>query len=107
MNQWYTLNNTWNPNPLWDGPNYYRSLNIGQAGMVLAAHIAGIKSLWNHNAIFDYMDRVYAARTGAGGGDPVGETTIWAVATNGLSQLAYDMWGEFRAEYGSVWTPPV
>jgi hypothetical protein len=107
MSQWRTQNNTYNPYPGWDGADYsqYTGVNIGKAGMVLAAHIAGLKSAWNWDVLFDYVDRVYASRL-SGTTDPYGQSSLWATGTNGLTQLAVDMWAEFRAEYGGVWEAP-
>ena len=53
--------------PSWDGNTWnaaYRcsSTAIGWPGFVLAARIMGANtsSLWNHDAMFDYMDRYMA-----------------------------------------------
>ena len=104
FHQWRMYKNTHNPNPSWGAS--YRNNNIGAAGMVLATLIAGLRDEWDHDAIFDYHDRAYAARSGADGNDPIGEHSMWRVQTNGLTSLTYNMWEEFRQDYPPVWTQP-
>jgi len=51
-------------------------------GLVLAAHIIGAKAYWNHDALFDYMDRYVAIE----GNEPG------------------NSWDMYRASLGGVWT---
>jgi hypothetical protein len=75
----------------------YRRAGTANAwgGFVLAAHIMGAKNLWNHDALFDYMDRymqVEKESTGVG---------HW---TRQWSRFLERMWDAYRADYGPVWT---
>lgn len=87
-------------NPNWDGLNwdapYRQSCTANSwAGFVLAAHIMGVKERWNHNALFDYMDRYMKVQeevVGAG---------HW---TRQQSKFIENMWDAYRPEYGPVWT---
>lgn len=63
------------------------ALPIG--GHVLTAHIMNLKKLWNHNALFDYMDRWMQIRTAGNKQD---------------SRFVEEMWDTYRADYGTVWT---
>ena len=79
----------------WDAS--YRQAGTANAwgGFVLAAHIMGVKQLWNHDALFDYMDRymeVQKELVGAGHW-----TRQWA-------RFAGSMWDAYRADYVPVWT---
>lgn len=82
----------------------YRSINTVTAAHVLAATIMGVRELWNWDPVFDYYDRLYASRHGEPVVDPAGAHGLWQVGVNGLPALAYDMWGQYRAQYGSVWS---
>ena len=55
-------------------------------GMVLAAHIMGIKDLWNHDSLFDYTDRYTEIETG------------WTPVP-----FVVNMWNTYRDDYGCVW----
>jgi len=55
---------------------------------VLAVHIMGVKDLWNHDALFDYLDR-YMQST------PYGRQT---------SRFTESMWDVYRDDYPPVWT---
>lgn len=57
-------------------------------GFVLAAHIMGVKDLWNHDALFDYKDRYMQA------------TPDWRQ----MSKFVEVMWDTYRKDYGPVWT---
>ncbi len=63
-------------------------------GIALAAHIMNAKTLWNHNAFFDYMDRYMAV-------EPLqtqdkNNYTCW-------SAFVCEMW-KYRKDYPPVWT---
>ncbi|MHC4681340.1 MAG: InlB B-repeat-containing protein, partial [Planctomycetota bacterium] len=64
-------------------------------GYVLAAHIMGAKDLWNHNALFDYMDRFMEVELRTVGTQNVVRQT---------SRFSEAMWDTYRREYGPVWT---
>ena len=83
----------------------YRSMNIGMAGPVLAARIAGLENRWGWPSLFEYIDRAYNARSGGPGDDPMGEHSMWQVTTNGITALTAAMWEEFRDNYGPIWAP--
>lgn len=53
-------------------------------GIVMTAHIMGLKEAWNHDALFDYMDR-YVAWLG------------------GQDTFIKNMWDTYRADYGPIW----
>jgi len=78
----------------------YRAIASGPsawAGTSLAARIMGAKSLWNHPAHFDYIDR-YMAIT-KGDPDPFGYTVQGEVAAGRPSGLIGAMWDTYRAHY--------
>jgi len=97
MPEWGIAHTT---NPNQDGLDWnasYRRAGTANAwgGFVLAAHIMGAKKLWNHDALFDYMDRymqVEKESTGVG---------HW---TRQWSRFVERMWDAYRADYGPVWT---
>jgi hypothetical protein len=67
----------------------YRSVSSPcWGGIVLAAHIMGVKDLWNHNALFDYVDRYMQA------------TNDWRQT----SKFVENMWDTYRNDYPPVWT---
>lgn len=75
----------------------YRRAGTANAwgGFVLAAHIMGAKELWNHDALFDYMDRyMQVEKEFAGVGN-------W---TRQWYRFPERMWDAYRADYGPVWT---
>jgi hypothetical protein len=82
--------------PIYDGKDWgnaaYRECCTANvwAGFVLAAHIMGQKDAWNHDALFDYMDRYMA---------------IEAISNYNRqqSQFAEHMWDTYRPLYGAVW----
>jgi hypothetical protein len=79
----------------WDAP-YRRSATANAwAGFVLAAHIMGVKELWNHNALFDYMDRYMEVEK---------ESVGVGYYPRQWSRFAENMWDTYRADYGPVWT---
>ena len=61
------------------------------AGIVLAALIMNQKASWNHDALFDYMDRYMA----------IEQPGTW---TRQWSDFAENMWDRYRPDYGPVWT---
>jgi len=60
-------------------------------GFVLAAHIMNLKNEWNHNALFDYMDRYMDIES-------QGE---W---TRSYSDFSENMWDQYRDDYPPVWS---
>ncbi len=60
------------------------------AGFVLGAQIMGLKKAWNHNALFDYMDRYMSIQ----------EKGSWRQ----ISRFAEEMWDTYRKDYPPVWT---
>jgi hypothetical protein len=69
-------------------------VNVGRAGLgshQLTALIMGLKTLWNHDVYFDYIDRYMQIMVGQSG--------------RSLSVFSADMWDAYRANYGNVWTP--
>jgi hypothetical protein len=79
------------------GDGYRRCCTANSwAGPVLAMQIMGVKSLYNHNAIFDYMDRYMAIEHYNKG---TGDEYIWQ-----WDRFNGDMWDTYRANYGCVWT---
>jgi len=58
-------------------------------GEVLAAYIMGSKALWNHDALFDYLDRYRSTAPTMG---QAGWTISW-------TDFALDMWDSYRANY--------
>lgn len=76
-----------NSNKFWD--TAYRNVSSPcWGGMVLAAHIMGMKDIWNHDALFDYKDRYMQA----------------AVERRQTDRFIEGMWDAYRADYGPVWT---
>jgi len=59
-------------------------------GFVLAALIMDLRSEWNHNALFDYMDRYMS----------IEEKGQW---TRQRSRFVEDMWDKYRDDYPPVW----
>lgn len=79
---------------------YYRNIGTGAqawAGTAMAVYIMGLKSQWNHNAHFDYVDR-YMAIT-AGRPDPFGYTVKAEAAGSRPSGLIGAMWDTYRKNY--------
>ena len=70
------------------------------AGFALAAHImqgyASAKTLWNHDALFDYMDRYMQVQQTV-----VGSDVDWQRQRSDFLGM---MWDAYRAEYGPAWT---
>ncbi len=78
-------------NKLW--ATAYRGINgVSYGGFVLAAHIMGQKTTWNHDALFDYEDRWW----GITGGDQYPQSS---------TPFTKDMWNTYRADYPPIWSP--
>jgi len=75
----------------------YRQSSTANAwgGFILTAHIMGVKELWNHDALFDYMDRYMEVQKQVVG---VGH---W---TRQRPKFIENMWDAYRPDYGPVWT---
>ncbi|NLW84237.1 MAG: cadherin-like domain-containing protein [Phycisphaerae bacterium] len=74
----------------------YRSVaTLPFAGTALAALIMNAKTLWNHDAYFDYTDR-HMTLTASGGewSGKIGRTN---------SAFLTAMWDTYRADYGPIW----
>jgi hypothetical protein len=80
-------------NILGDGLDWDATYRSGReiAGNVLTVLIMDAKSLWNHNAWFDYEDRYVSIQTGINPAE-----VFWTKFTR-------DMWDAYRADYGPVW----
>lgn len=84
----------------WVAP--YRNILTGPArlvGIAMAARIMGAKTLWNHNAFFDYTDRFY--RIAQGESDPFGYVVPGEQAGNAppAGYLIKEMYDKYRANY--------
>lgn len=66
----------------------------GFTGFVLAVHIMDLKNLWNHDALFDYIDRYIEWATIEG-------SPIWQCH---YSSFAKSMWDKYRNDYPPVWS---
>jgi len=74
-------------NKFWD--TAYRNVSSPcWGGMVLSAQIMGMRDIWNHDALFDYMDRYMQC----------------AVERRQTDRFVEAMWDTYRADYGPVWT---
>jgi PKD repeat protein len=74
----------------WDNYDWnadYRSNANYWAGFVLAAHMMNMKSLWKHNALFDYMDRYMAIVNNAQAPTWVGK--MWAAYRAGAPTASF------------------
>jgi len=97
MPEWGIAHTT---HPNQDGLDWNASYRRGAtanswAGFVLAARIMGVKKLWNHDALFDYMDRYMEVEKESVG---VGHyPRQW-------SRFLESMWDAYRADYSPVWT---
>jgi VCBS repeat-containing protein len=75
----------------WDNAAYRRCCTANAwAGFVLAAHIMNQKSAWNHDALFDYMDRYLAIE-------------VKGSYNRQQSRFAENMWDAYRPLFGEVW----
>lgn len=74
-------------NMAWDAT--YRPINnVGYAGWTLAAQLMGQREAWNHEALFDYVDRATAC-------DPKSFSNAFVK----------NMWTAYRAGCGPAWIP--
>ena len=79
----------------------YRGINnMSYPGFVLAAHIMGQKKAWNHDAIFDYIDR---SVTNGQRTHPPGTKARGLYVYGG--DFVMNMWQAYRADYGCRWVP--
>jgi hypothetical protein len=72
----------------------YRTCCTGGAwgGFVLSAHIMNAMHLWNHDALFDYVDRYIEIET-AEKGLTSAQDRLFVIYT----------WNAYRKQYGGVW----
>ena len=84
-----------------DGRNWdavYREIfGISMPGIILSAQMMGQKNAWNHDALFDYIDRWVDVQT-----QYIGNSTTEAYRVYG-SDFIKNMWKAYRANYGCVW----
>lgn len=79
----------------------YRGINnMAYPGFVLATHIMGQKKAWNHDALFDYIDR--ATANGRKTHSPGTKARGYYVYGG---DFAMAMWQAYRADYGCRWVP--
>jgi hypothetical protein len=79
----------------------YRSINnMAYPGFVLAAHIMGQKKAWNHDVLFDYIDRAVANSRQT---HPPGTKARGHYVYGG--DFVMNMWRTYRADYGCRWVP--
>lgn len=94
----------------WDA-NYRHTCTTAWGGYVLAARImegdSGTKTLWNHDPVFDYMDR-YLAITASNSlpypdwrSSVTGMASIWASVPSERQSSAFvaNMWDTYRDDY--------
>jgi len=62
-------------------------------GFILAAHIMSLKKEWNHDALFDYLDRYVEIESAK---EPKPSSVL-------SSKFADDMWLKYRDNYPPVW----
>jgi len=67
---------------------YRQVIGHAYSGSVLAMHIMKMKSLWNHDALFDYKDRYKKVESD------------WIET----STFVKNMWDAYRTDYGPLWT---
>jgi hypothetical protein len=81
----------------WDANYRQTSTTCGWGGWILAVHIMNAKNLWNHDVLFDYMDRYMDIQLSI-----YGEGSYRRQWTD----FSEDMWDtyRYRPEYGPVWT---
>lgn len=70
---------------------------IDASGQILVALAMGLKTAWNHDALFDYIDR-YVAITN-GDPDPFGYTVNSEVSGDAPAAFMQAMWDEYRSNY--------
>jgi hypothetical protein len=79
----------------WDTAYRHWCSTNSWAGFVLAAHIMDAKDLWNHDALFDYMDRFMQIQLRTEGTNTI---------LRQCSRFTETMWDVYRKKYGPVWT---
>ncbi len=73
----------------WDAT--YRHINgVANSGFVLAAHIMEQTPTWNHQPLFDYMDRWW-------------ELTNGTYTSQITTPFTKSMWEEYRSTYAPIW----
>jgi hypothetical protein len=70
----------------WDAP-YRKGNGMFWAGFILATHMMGGKELWNHPALFDYMDRYMILQNNSQ--NPPWTGSMWAAYRDQLSPVKY------------------
>jgi hypothetical protein len=78
----------------------YRTIGTGPstwAGIVIAANIMNAKALWNHDVLFDYVDRYMAISQGLP--DPFGYKAPNEKAGGGPGGLIGAMWDTYGGRY--------
>ena len=65
------------------------------AGFILAAYVMDLKELWNHDALFDYMDRYMEIEEAL---------IVSSRLQRQWSKFLERMWDAYRPDYGPVWT---
>lgn len=104
MPEWAILHTTSlaNSNSAWRA--IYRGVNdYSWPGFILAAHIMDAKKIWNHDALFDYMDRNMTIKKGDV--DPFGYQVVGEsidVKGRSYSDFQEEMWDTYRANYAAV-----
>jgi hypothetical protein len=87
-------------NKYWDTAYRLGTTANSWAGFVLAVHImqeyTSAKTLWNHDALFDYMDRYMQVQQAV-----IGTDAAWQ---RQRSDFLGAMWDTYRAQYGPVWS---
>ena len=80
----------------------YRGNTFGNSleGLVLTAHIMGLKTLWNHAALFDYTDRYVAIASGDA--DPFGYIVNDEISGNRSNDFVTEMWDTYRLDYSDA-----
>ena len=69
----------------------YRTINgSGNSPFVTVAHIMGLRKLWNHPPLFDFVDRW-------------ADITAGKVGTNDWDRFALSIWKAYRDNYGCRW----
>ncbi len=86
-----------------DGCQDYRNCctSYTWVGYALVAQLMNQKSIWNHDAFFDYVDRWM----GYGNDPQVGPGTYINAGSTGESFIA-DMWNQYRSQAGGGTQPP-
>ena len=90
-NQAYMSDSAWHT-------NYRRGSNGSYwTGFVLTAHIMEMRTLWNHEALFDYFDRYIAISKG--NADPFGYKVPGEAQGYAPNGFEGDMWNKYRSNF--------